>query len=408
MWAPVLALNVAAVVLGLGLPRVDDALGVDLPIALTAVEQILGALAAGMITFTGIVFSAVFVAAQIQTSSYSPRLAARLRRDRVIIAGLAVPTATASYSLFALASVGREAERTGDEVVPGITVLVALIFTCATFAVFVALVQRAFDSTQIGGILRGLLRRAHHVVEDVHPRGGRVHDVEPPTDATPVELRHAGPPGVIAAVDRSALVRLAKQTGAFVDVLPMIGEYIPPGTPILRLHGGERPASPDAGRRVLVFARQRTMDQDPAFALRMFVDIAIRALSAAINDPTTAVQALDRIETMLVDLHARDPGPAIVTDERGVVRGRFPAPSWDKYVDLALTEVRHYGGTAPQVARRLRALHGRLLEIVDDSQRARIELERRLLDEQLIAAFPDPREREILEHPDRLGLGGAP
>jgi uncharacterized membrane protein len=408
MWAPVLAANVAAVALGLALPRVDKALGDDLPIALSSVEQILGALAAGMITFTGIVFSAVFVAAQIQTSSYSPRLAARLRRDPVIIAALAVPTATASYALFALASIGRETDRTGDDVVPAITVLVALLLACATFAVFVALVQRAFDSIQIGGILRGLLRRAHRVVEDVHPHGAAHADVEPPADDAPLELSYDGPPGVLAAVDREALLRLAKETGAFVDVVPMIGEYIAPGTPVLRLHGSEHRPSAGAERRVLVLARQRTIDQDPAFALRMLVDIAIRALSAAINDPTTAVQCLDRIETILVDLHARNPGPAIVHDDGGVPRGRFPAPSWDQYVDLALIEIRQYGARSAQVARRLRALHNHLLEIVDDSQRGRIELERRLLDEGLIAAFPDPREREILEHPDRLGLGGAP
>jgi uncharacterized membrane protein len=407
MWAPVLAANVLAVALGLALPRVDHLLGDDLPIALSSVEQILGALAAGMITFTGIVFSAVLVAAQIQTASYSPRLAARLRRDRVIIAALAVSTATASYALFALATIGRETDRTGEDVVPAITVLAALLLTCATFALFVALVQRAFDSTQIGGILRGLMRRAHHVVEDVHPHGARDRVVEPPPDDAPVELRYQGPPGVLAAVDRGALVRVAEQTGAFVDVVPMIGEYLPPDCLALRLHGGERPPEAGAERRVLVLARQRTMDQDPAFALRMLVDIAIRALSAAINDPTTAVQSLDRIETMLVDLHGRNPGPSIVTDERGVARGRFPAPSWDQYVDLALVEIRHYGAASPQVARRLRAVHDRLLEIVDESQRARIELERRLLDERLIAGFPDQGERELLERPDRLGLGGA-
>jgi uncharacterized membrane protein len=404
----VLAANVVAVALGIGLPQLDNLLGDDLPVALSTVEQILGALAAGMITFTGIVFSAVLVAAQIQTSSYSPRLAARLRRDRVIIAALAVSTATASYALFALASIGRLSERTGEEVVPGLTVLVALLLTIATFAAFVALVQRAFDSTQIGGILRALLRRAHRVVEDVHPYGERHREVEPPADPAPVELRYEGPPGVLASVDRGALVRLAAETGAFVDVVPVIGQFIPPGTVVLRLLGGERPPRPGAQRHVLVLARQRTIDQDPAFALRMLVDIAIRALSQAINDPTTAVQSLDRIETLLVDLHSRNPGPSIVTDQQGVARGRFPAPSWEQYVDLGLIEIRHYGARSAQVARRLRALHSRLLEIVDESQRERILLERRLLDEQLMAAFPDPREREILEHPDRMGLGGAP
>ena len=113
MWLPVLAANVVAVALAIALPVLDEHIGDQrsLPITTSAAQTIFGALAGGMITFTGIVFSAVFVAAQIQTSSYSPRLAARLRRDPVVIAGLAFPTATASYALFALAAIGRRDRR---------------------------------------------------------------------------------------------------------------------------------------------------------------------------------------------------------------------------------------------------------------------------------------------------------
>jgi uncharacterized membrane protein len=120
MWVPVLAANVVAVVLALVLPVLDEHLreGETPPIAAAAVQQIFGALAAGMITFTGIIFSAVFVAAQIQTSSYSPRLAARLRRDPVVIVGLALPTATATYALFALAAIGAQSDRTGRAFAP--------------------------------------------------------------------------------------------------------------------------------------------------------------------------------------------------------------------------------------------------------------------------------------------------
>ena len=115
MWVPVLAANAAAIVLALALPVLDERRGNDgrAPIAPAAAEQIFGALAAGMITFTGIIFSAVFVAAQIQTSSYSPRLAARLRRDPIVIAGLALPTATATYALFAIAAVDVQGDRAG-------------------------------------------------------------------------------------------------------------------------------------------------------------------------------------------------------------------------------------------------------------------------------------------------------
>jgi uncharacterized membrane protein len=411
MWVPVLAANLTAVALGIGLPLLDKAIGdrPSLPIPLSVVEQIMGALAAGMITFTGIVFSAVFVAAQIQTSSYSPRLAARLRRDPVIIAGLALPTATATYSLFALAAIGRQANRLGEDVAPALTVGVALLLTLITIATFVALVQRAFDSTQIGGILRGLMRRAHHVIEDVHPESEReraiVRDRE--TGEPVVEVRYEGPPAVLASVDRAALLRLARQTGAFVEVVPAIGQYLASGAVTLRLFGLERQPDGRDARRVLVLARQRTMDQDPAFAMRMFVDIAIRGLSPAVNDPTTAVQSLDRIETLLVELHRRLPSGGLVLEPDGTPRGSFPVPTWREYFDLALIEIRHYGAGSAQVARRLRALYAHLLDVVEESELGRVELEQRLLDEQLAVRFPDPEERDILSRSDRLGLGGA-
>jgi uncharacterized membrane protein len=408
MWVPVMAANVVAIALGLALPGLDDGLRDQsfLPLNLSSVQQILGALAGGMITFTGIVFSAVLVAAQIQTSSYSPRLAARLRRDRIIILAFALPTATASYSLFALASLGGQAHEDS-----ALTVLVALGLTFATFAGFVALVQRAFDSTQIGGILRGLMRRALRVSADVHPPrpAGQAAVVEAaPAGPVTAEVPYVGPPGVLASVDRSALVALARQTGAWVEVVPTIGQYIPPRSLALRLVGGDRPPPEGSGARILVLARQRSTDQDPGFILRMFVDIAIRALSPAVNDPTTAVQALDRIEHLLVELHGRVTGPSLVLDEDGVPRGRFPAPTWDEYLTLGLIEIRHYGAGSAQVHRRLRALHAHLETIAEPDELPRLELERRLLDEDLAAGFPDPDERALLSRRDALGLGGAP
>jgi uncharacterized membrane protein len=227
MWFPVLAANLIAIALGVTLPFLDEILGDEprLPIGLSAVETLLGGLAAGMITFTGIVFSAVLVADQLETTSYSPRLAARLRRDPVVIAGLALPTATASYSLFALAAVGHQANRSGDEIASALTVGVALVLVFLTFAGFVTLVQRTLDSAQIGGILRTVLRRTHRVIRDVHPIGAGTGELPPAvSEGEPVvEVSHPGPPGVLAAVDRAALVRLALHSDAFVEVVPMVG-----------------------------------------------------------------------------------------------------------------------------------------------------------------------------------------
>jgi uncharacterized membrane protein len=407
MWLPVLAANVVAVALAIGLPVLDQRLGDQhrVPITTSAAQAIFGALAGGMITFTGIVFSAVFVAAQIQTSSYSPRLAARIRRDPVVIAGLAMPTATASYALFALAAIGHQTHRFGD-FVPAITVLFGLVLAAVTLGSFVALVQRAFDSTQIGGILRTLMRRAYAVIDDVHPRGAPAGDaVAPPADGRPREIAHTGLPAVIAAIDRAALLRVADQTGGFVDVVPVVGEYLAPGRVVLRISGAREDPEPRLVRRVFVLARQRTVDQDPAFALRMLVDIAIRALSPAVNDPTTAVQVLDRIETLLVELAGRHPGPSIVVDDDGRARARVIAPNWSAYVELGLMEIRRYGAESPQVVRRLHALYDHLGGVARDGERSRVDLERRLLAEAVSAAFPDPEERGIVEQADRLGLG---
>lgn len=411
MWAPVLAMNLVAILLALVLPQVDDAVSDTyvLPIALSSAEQIFGAVAAGMITFTGIVFSAVLVAAQIQTSSYSPRLAARLRRDRVVIMGLALPTATASYSLFALAALGHEANNSGAHTAPAITVLTGLVLTFVTFAAFVALVQRTFDSTQIGGILRGLLQRSLQVVDQAHPprAGERQPPAVPALEGAATEVAHDGPAGVLAAVDREALIRLSQECDCFVEVVPVVGQYVRPGATVLRLWNTARKPHADSARRVLVLARQRTLDQDPGFGLRIFVDIAIRALSPAVNDPTTAVQSLDRIEVLLVELHGRELGPSIVAGEDGRQFGLVGTPSWEEYLNLALVEIRHYGAGSAQIARRLTALYDHLSEIVDEAQGERVQLERELLAESLKADFRDPREREILSRPDPLGLGSA-
>jgi uncharacterized membrane protein len=212
---------------------------------------------------------------------------------------------------------------------------------------------------------------------------------------------------VVAAVDRSALLRLARQTGSFVEVLPRIGQYVPAGMPMLRVHGGHTPPAPPQARRVLMLARQRTIDQDPAFALRILVDIAIRALSPAVNDPTTAVQVVDRIEDLLVDLYRRRPGPSLVLGDDAEPRGWVPAPTWTEYLELGLTEIRHYGMGSVQIERRLHAVYDRLAQVSADDALARVELERRLLDESLDARFSDAHERTIAGRPDRMGLGAG-
>jgi hypothetical protein len=392
MWVPVLAANLVAVALGIGLPILDAHLGdqTSLPLAGTSALAIFGALAGGMITFTGIVFSAVFVAAQIQTSSYSPRLAARLRRDPVVIAGLALPTATAIYSLFALAALGRQPDQAGRDFVPAATVVCGLLLAVITIGAFVALVQRAFESTQIGGILRTLVRRGYAVIEEVHPRTGPSGGatLPPEVDAGATELAHQGRAAVIAAVDRKALVRLARQTGGLRRGGPGRGrvpESRPAGT-------ADQPRAHRAGsgpRAARLRARPPAHDRPGprvrAADARRHRDPGALAGDQRSDDGRAGARP-DRVAARRAG--AAPPGPSLVVDGDGTPRAIVPAPRWAAYMELGLTEIRRYGADSPQIVRRLNALYDRLLAVAGSGERPRIELERRLLGQAVLATFP--------------------
>lgn len=411
LWVPVLGGNLLVMLAALGLPLLDESLDLAdaFPLTVQATQTIFGALAGSMITFTGIVFSAIFIAAQIQTSAYSPRLAAQLRQDPVIILAIVLSTATAAYSLTALASID-SIDLADENHVPALTVLFGLVLAIATLAQFAALVQRAFESIQIGGILRSLSKQAWRVINDVHPApetNQTLPRASAPNDASVAEIEFTGRPGVIAAIDRRAVVRLADQTGGFVEVIPQVGQFVSTRSGAVRIHGGSRDATAKQVQQVFVLSRQRTTDQDPSFVLRILVDIAIRALSAAINDPTTAVQVLDRIEALLILLHERHPGPAYVVDGSGNPRGLVHAPTWIEYFELGSTEIRIYGAKAVQVHRRTRAMHEHLLEVVDGTDRERVALELELLDVQMQSSIIAEHDIALSRESDRMGIGSV-
>lgn len=409
LWVSVLGGNLLVVIAAILMPRLDEQFNLANSFPLTAgtTQAIFGALAGSMIMFTGIVFSAIFIAAQIQTSAYSPRLAAQLRQDHVIITGIVLSTATAAYSMFALAAIDR-LDLVDANSVPALTVLFGLVLALATLAQFAALAQRAFESIQIGGILRSLGRQAWRAINDVHPplvAGQAISQQAMPRDCSVAEVEFTGRPGVVAAIDRRAVVRLAEASGGFVEVLPQVGQFSTVRSGAVRIHDGRREVTPEQVRRVFVLSRQRTTDQDPSFVLRIMADIAIRAMSAAINDPTTAVQVLDRIEAMLILLYERKPGPAFVADASGRARGLVHAPTWIEYFELGATEIRIYGGKSLQVHRRLRAMHEHLMTIVSGDDRARVKIELELLDRQFSTEMHEPHDVALAHESDRMGIG---
>ena len=163
---------------------------------------------------------------------------------------------------------------------------------------------------------------------------------------------HLGEPLVVVAVDFHRLVDLATRAEAAIDIEVGVGDTLLNGGVVARVRGGSVPLAEI--EKAFLLGTERTMEQDPKFALRLLVDVAIKALSPAVNDPTTAVQALDQIEDLLRRIGVRTLDLGRLVGVRGYTRVTYPAPTWDDLLALATDEIRMYGADSLQVVRRLR------------------------------------------------------
>jgi uncharacterized membrane protein len=192
-----------------------------------------------------------------------------------------------------------------------------------------------------------------------------------------------------------------------IEVRFGIGGYVPTGADLFAVRGAANDVDGVELGKGVILAEERTITQDPAFALRAIVDIALRALSPAVNDPTTAVQALDGIDALLMELAARDLERGRITGEDGALRVVYPNMVWEDLLDLSLTEIRHYGAETPQIARRLRALLLGLAEQAPAARRRGLDDHLARLDAAVRAGYSDAAERAYAETPDHLGISSG-
>ncbi len=402
----------AAVVLGMLVPRLESHLFPDLtaPASASAAIALLSAIASGMLPLTGLVFSLAFVMVQFSATAYSPRLVSWFAGSAMMSHSLGVFTATFIYSLAAIVWV----DRGGTGKVPPFTLWVAIALLLVSVVFFVLLVDK-LAALQISRVLeyagdqgRVVIERDYPLLEGPEERrvGAATRGQELPEVSQ--LLAHRGGPAVIQAIDVPGLVGLGAGAGAVVEVAWAVGDTVIDGMPLLRVHGGARPISESKLRRLVNLGSERTFEQDPKYAIRILVDIAIKALSPAINDPTTAVQALDQLEDLLLRLGRRSLAAGRARDASGSVRLVFPVPSWEDFLVLALDEIRYCGASSIQVMRRMRAL---LLDLMKTAPPERLPaLERYLerVDNGIRRAFEDGADRKDALEQDRQGLGLSP
>jgi uncharacterized membrane protein len=310
--------------------------------------------------------------------------------------------ATFVFSLIILVS-NRGLVASAKQFAPVVSVTTLLALTLATVFGFVVYLHSVVRLMRVQYLLEAIAAETRRAIEENFPPASAYVDVEPPRpDPAPRRLCYTGTAGVITATDLHGLTELCRQKECWLELTVGVGEYLAHGTPVALAHGGGL-RDHDVTRFFLI-GGERTFVQDPAFGFRELVDIAIRALSPAVNDPTTGVQAIDRLSDLLGITGSRLDPTGLRVDSSGAVRVKRKLRNFDGLIVLSLTEVIRYGADAPQVVRRLRAVLDELEAILPAERQATIAGQRSLLEAAVSAALPAPF-MPVSSVPDREGLG---
>ena len=216
---------------------------------------------------------------------------------------------------------------------------------------------------------------------------------------------HKGMSAIILAVDLETLRLEAERTNGIVEFTRQVGDFLAVGEPLFLLYGGAVAADDRALRSAVATGPERTIEQDATFAFRVIVDIAIKALSKAINDPTTAVVAIDQLHRLLRVVGRRHLHDDVIMDSLGKPRVIFRTPGWDDFVQLSCREIRLYGAENYQVARRLRAMLDNLVISLFEARHAALLKELELLNSALERLDLLPDDLALAQMSDLQGLG---
>jgi uncharacterized membrane protein len=374
------------------------------PLGLAGTQAALQTIITLILSFIVFTFGSLLVAIQVASGQLTPRIiATTLLRDNVIrfTVGLFVFTL-----LFALGTVARI-----ESTVPHLVVWAAAVLGLISLMAFLFLIDYAARLLRPVSILWRVGEKGLSVIESVYPKPIRNADAPPAQrrqlGAPDRIVTHRGTSAIVLAANLEALVAEASRVDGVIEVVPRVGDFVAVGEPVFLLHGGSGAFDERKLRGSIAFGPERTIEQDSTFAFRVIVDIAIKALSNAINDPTTAVLAIDQLHRLLRNVGKRHLHDEQIMDDAGRLRVIFPTPNWDDFVQLACREIRLYGAENFQIARRLRAMIGNLMKTLPESRWPALHLELDLLDRTIEKLYPLPEDLAVARIADTQGLGGS-
>jgi uncharacterized membrane protein len=356
------------------------------------------------LSFVVFTFGSLLVAIQVAGVQLTPRIiATTLLRDNVVRYSVGLFVFTLVFAVMAL----NRLDKTVYDIVSLLTAMLAI----ACMAMFLFLIDYAARLLRPVSILARVGDEGASVIKAVYP--------EPASAAAEVEMAfvapegrrrvvpHSGASAIVLAVDLDTLVADARRADGIVEFVPQVGDFVCTGETLFELYGDAVSIANHRLQSSVAFGPERTMEQDPLFAFRIITDIALKALSPAINDPTTGVLALDQLHRLLRIVGRRRLRSETIVDRAGTPRVIFRTPNWEDFVAVACTEIRAYGASNVQIARRLRAMLDDLASTLSARRHAVLEAERRRLDLAIASLYALAEDRELAAVPDRQGLGGS-
>jgi uncharacterized membrane protein len=396
---PVVCVLIGAT-LSFGSIAIDEATGYDLvPSSLSggsdAALQILSTIAASMVSLAALVLTITMVVVQLAMGQFSPRIVQTFLRDKPSQIAVGLFIATFVHAMLTL----REIRGTGT--VPGLSIVVAYLLVIVSVVVLVLYIHHIGRSLRVSALIELVGSETRTLLDREYP--GRI-DTDPGDDDRVIVAPRSG---VVSFIERDRLVAHASRADCTLRLVPPLGAFVPAGAPLLRVDEGD-PDRIDAKVvvRAIRLGLERTLDQDVAYGLRMLVDMAERSLAESpFIDPTTAVQAIDRLHDCLRQIAQRELPDGRYRDDEGGVRLVVPVMDWDAYLHLAFDEIRIAGARSPQVSRRLTAALQDLETVVPGDRLAAVRRQRELLSDATNAAVTDADDLDFALRPDRQGIG---
>ena len=400
-------------VLGAALAAVDVVVdkSIHLPAAWTYSEStastVLTAIVGAMVGLTGFVVTVTVLIVQMATDSFSPRLIRVWLRDGMLKALLGLMVGTFAFAFGLL-------RRVESNFVPNLGVSIAGLLVLASLVLFMVFLSSYFNQLRpvaVASFVAGYIHRDfRRLVTAIDEAPDVYRGVFEPNGAEPALVLRSDGSGAIQAIDAEGLVRWAREHDCVVVLRRGVGDSVPINARLIEAYGGLTPVTHREQRKLrgmVALGTERTLDQDPAFAIRIMVDIADLALSPAVNNPTTAVQVLDQLAEVLrlIGCTELSSSRLRVGDEprRGLV---IPVRSWEDYLTLGVTEIREFGSSSVQVVRRMRALLEELREEVLPQHRPAVEDELARLDATVSVTFRDSVDKDRASVADPQGIGG--